>query len=37
MRYLVNALRDTFDMKGVPIRLHLRKGDNPYAREAKDR
>ncbi len=37
VRYLVNALRDTFDMKGVPIRLHLRKGDNPYAREAKDR
>ncbi len=37
VRYLVNALRDTFDMKGVPIRLHLRKGDNPYAGEAKDR
>jgi GTP-binding protein len=37
VRYLVNALRNTFDMKGVPIRLHLRKGDNPYAREAKDR
>ena len=30
-RYLVNSLRDSFDMPGVPIRLHLRKGDNPYA------
>ena len=31
LRYLVNSLRETFDMPGVPIRLHLRKGDNPYA------
>ena len=31
LRYLVNGLRETFDMPGVPIRLHLRKGDNPYA------
>jgi GTPase len=30
-RYLVNSLRDNFDMPGVPIRLHLRKGDNPFA------
>jgi len=30
-RYLVNALRESFDMPGVPIRLNLRKGDNPYA------
>ncbi len=30
-RYLVNSLRDSFDMPGVPIRLHLRKGDNPFA------
>jgi GTP-binding protein len=36
-RYLVNALRDAFDMKGVPIRLHLRKGSNPFAREEKGR
>jgi GTPase len=34
-RYLVNSLRETFDMKGVPIRLHLRKSSNPYAREGK--
>jgi GTP-binding protein len=32
VRYLVNALRESFDMPGVPIRLNLRKGDNPYAR-----
>lgn len=30
-RYLVNGLREAFDLWGVPIRLHLRKGDNPYA------
>ncbi len=32
-RYLVNSLRETFDMRSVPIRLHLRKGKNPYAEE----
>ncbi len=30
-RYLVNNLRDAFDMPGVPIRLMLRGTDNPYA------
>ncbi|MBN2752368.1 MAG: ribosome biogenesis GTPase Der [Rhodospirillaceae bacterium] len=30
-RYLVNGLRDSFDLEGVPIRLHLRQGKNPYA------
>ncbi len=30
VRYLVNSLRETFDLPGTPIRLHLRKGDNPY-------
>ena len=34
VRYLVNSLRQTFDLGGVPIRLHLRKGANPYAKEA---
>ncbi len=29
-RYLVNALRADFGLSGVPIRLTLRKGDNPY-------
>ena len=32
VRYLVNSLRETFDLPGVPIRLHLRKGKNPYER-----
>ncbi|HTQ32648.1 MAG TPA: ribosome biogenesis GTPase Der [Stellaceae bacterium] len=31
-RYLVNALRQDFELPGTPIRLMLRKGDNPYAR-----
>ena len=30
-RYLVNAMRERFGLPGVPIRLHLRKGKNPYA------
>jgi GTP-binding protein len=30
-RYLVNSLRETFDLPGVPIRLNLRKGANPFA------
>jgi GTP-binding protein len=29
-RYLVNNLRDAFDMPGVPIRLMLRGTENPY-------
>ena len=29
-RYLVNALRDDFKFPGVPIRLMLRKGENPF-------
>jgi GTPase len=32
-RYLVNGLRQDFDLPGTPIRLMLRKGANPYARE----
>ena len=30
-RYLVNGLREAFGLDGVPLRLHLRKGRNPYA------
>jgi len=30
LRYLENGLRQAFDLSGVPIRFHLRKGDNPY-------
>ena len=29
-RYLVNGLREEFGLDGVPIRLYLRKGKNPY-------
>ncbi|RYE83551.1 MAG: ribosome biogenesis GTPase Der, partial [Hyphomicrobiales bacterium] len=34
-RYLVNGLRETFKLSGVPIRLILRKPDNPFAGKAK--
>ncbi|MEM9141307.1 MAG: ribosome biogenesis GTPase Der, partial [Pseudomonadota bacterium] len=36
-RYLVNALRRDFDMPGVPIRLTLRKAENPYEGKKKKR
>lgn len=32
-RYLTNSLREAFDLWGVPIRLRLKKGDNPYAKK----
>lgn len=32
VRYLVNTLREDFGLPGVPIRMLLRKGRNPYAR-----
>lgn len=35
LRYLVNGLRSTFDMPGVPIRMVLRAPDNPYAGKAR--
>ncbi len=31
LRYLENALREDFDLPGTPIRIHFRKGKNPYA------
>ncbi|MCF3635569.1 ribosome biogenesis GTPase Der [Komagataeibacter intermedius] len=31
-RYLVNGLRETFDLPGTPIRLLLRASNNPYAK-----
>jgi len=34
-RYLVNLLREEFDLPGVPIRVMLRKGENPYAETRK--
>ena len=36
-RYLVNGLRDDFNLEGVPLRIHLRKGKNPYESRAKKR
>ncbi|MEQ8666158.1 MAG: ribosome biogenesis GTPase Der [Rhodospirillales bacterium] len=30
VRYLINGLRDAFGLDGVPIRILLRKGKNPY-------
>lgn len=37
LRYLVNGLRQDFDMPGVPIRLSMTKSDNPFAHRAKKR
>jgi len=37
LRYLANGLRDDFDIDGVPIRVMLRKGDNPYEGKKKKR
>ena len=31
IRYLQNGLRDTFNMWGTPIRIRLKKSDNPFA------
>ena len=36
-RYLVNALRKDFGITGVPIRLMLRAGNNPYDDKKKNR
>ncbi len=36
-RYLINGLREAFDMPGVPIRLAFRAGQNPFAGRAKRR
>ncbi|WP_176085400.1 ribosome biogenesis GTPase Der [Martelella sp. HB161492] len=30
IRYLINGLRNDFNMPGVPIRLYFRAGDNPF-------
>ena len=31
LRFLTNQLRETFDLKGIPLRITVRKSDNPYA------
>jgi len=30
-RYLINSLRESFDLPGVPIRITIKSGKNPYA------
>jgi GTP-binding protein len=35
-RYLVNSLRQSFDLPGTPIRLTIKAGKNPYAGEEAD-
>jgi len=35
MRYLSNKLREDFKLPGIPIRIHMRKGKNPYAPDEK--
>jgi len=37
VRYLVNGLRESFDIPGVPIRMSIHASDNPYASRAKAR
>ncbi len=37
IRYLTNELRETFDLPGIPIRISLRAGDNPYAHKARQK
>jgi GTPase len=37
LRYLVNGLREAFDMPGTPIRMWVRGGKNPYAPDAAKR
>ena len=32
-RYLVNSLRETFELPGVPIRLAFCESDNPFAKK----
>lgn len=34
-RYLINSIREDFGLEGVPIRINLRKGKNPYAKSRK--
>ncbi|MBZ0215799.1 MAG: hypothetical protein K8F25_04535, partial [Fimbriimonadaceae bacterium] len=31
IRYLINGLREKFNLWGVPVRLFVRAGENPYA------
>jgi GTP-binding protein len=35
-RYLVNSLRESFDLPGVPIRITVKSGKNPFAETSDD-
>jgi len=35
LRYLVNSIRDTFELPGTPIRITLREKENPFSGRAK--
>lgn len=37
LRYLANGIREDFGIDGVPIRVMLRKGENPYENKKKKR
>jgi GTP-binding protein len=34
LRYLENSMRDDFKLDGVPLRLQMRKGRNPYVKDS---
>ena len=36
LRYLVNGMRERFDLHGVPIRIKIRKNKNPYEGKKED-
>ena len=36
-RFLINGLRQTFDLPGVPIRISKKNSDNPYAGKKRKR
>jgi GTP-binding protein len=31
LRYLTNSIRESFDLPGVPLRITIKSGANPYA------
>ena len=37
VRYLINKIREDFNIPGIPLRMILRKADNPYADKKKKR
>ena len=37
LRYLSNGIREQYGLIGVPIRIYMRKRENPYAEKAKER